>query len=122
MTTLAFAASNHSQSGHRALVGYAANRMDDPIPDAVIQFVEINAHERPIPSPDRARKGGLRPFAQNFFDKIGAAKARLVAIAKSSDHVTAPWDGATLSRGEDIAEIAIARAARTEGTHRGFKR
>jgi NAD(P)H-dependent FMN reductase len=91
MKTLAFAASNHSQSINRALVGYAADRLTAVHPDAVIEFVDINNYEMPIYSPDREREGGIHPLAQDFFGKIGAAHALLVSFAEYNGYVTAAW-------------------------------
>ncbi|MEL7013142.1 MAG: NAD(P)H-dependent oxidoreductase [Pseudomonadota bacterium] len=91
MKTLAFAASNHSQSINRALVGYAAGRLTALYPEAVIDFVDINDYEMPIYSLDREREGGVHPLAQEFFDKIGAADALLVSFAEYNGYVTAAW-------------------------------
>lgn len=91
MNTLAFAASNHSQSINRALVGYAAGRLKALHPDAVIEFVDINDYEMPIYSPDRERADGIHARAQDFFDKIGAADALLVSFAEYNGYVTAAW-------------------------------
>ncbi|MEL6515722.1 MAG: NAD(P)H-dependent oxidoreductase, partial [Pseudomonadota bacterium] len=48
MKTLAFAASNHSQSINRALLGYAAARLETLEPSVEIEFVDINNYEMPI--------------------------------------------------------------------------
>lgn len=91
MKTLAFAASNHSQSINRALVGYAADRLQIIHARAAIHFVDINDYEMPIYSPDREREGGIHPRAQEFFEMIGAADALLVSFAEYNGYVTAAW-------------------------------
>ncbi|MEM9343893.1 MAG: NAD(P)H-dependent oxidoreductase [Pseudomonadota bacterium] len=91
MKTLAFAASNHSQSINRALVGYAADRLRALHDGADVEFVDINDYEMPIYSLDRERAGGIPPLAQEFFGKIGAADAVLVSFAEYNGYVTAAW-------------------------------
>ncbi|MEM9640126.1 MAG: NAD(P)H-dependent oxidoreductase [Pseudomonadota bacterium] len=91
MKTLAFAASNHSQSINRALVGYAADRLQAIHPGAAIEFTDINDYEMPIYSLDREREDGIHPLAREFFDKIGAADALLVSFAEYNGYVTAAW-------------------------------
>ena len=91
MKTLAFAASNHSQSINRSLVGYAAERLQALHPTAAIEFADINQYEMPIYSPDRERADGIHPLAQTLFDKIGAADALLVSFAEYNGYVTAAW-------------------------------
>ncbi|MEO0916771.1 MAG: NAD(P)H-dependent oxidoreductase [Pseudomonadota bacterium] len=91
MKILAFAASNHSQSINRALVGYAADRLQHLRPEAQIEFVDINDFEMPIYSVDREKADGIHPLAQNFFEIIGAADAVLVSFAEYNGYVTAAW-------------------------------
>ncbi|MEM1386213.1 MAG: NAD(P)H-dependent oxidoreductase [Pseudomonadota bacterium] len=91
MKTLAFAASNHSQSINRALVGYAAGRLQSMYPQAEVEFIDINEYEMPIYSIDREQADGVHPLAQAFFEKIGAADAVLVSFAEHNGYVTAAW-------------------------------
>ena len=91
MKTLAFAASNHSQSINRALVGYAATRLQAIAPQVTVEFIDINDFEMPIYSIDRERNDGIHPLAQALFDKIGAADAVLVSFAEYNGYVTAAW-------------------------------
>ncbi|MEL7398447.1 MAG: NAD(P)H-dependent oxidoreductase [Pseudomonadota bacterium] len=91
MKTLAFAASNHSQSINGALVGYAAARLKMVSPGAEIEFIDINDYEMPIYSMDREKSDGVHPLAQNFFGKIGDADALIVSFAEYNGYVTAAW-------------------------------
>ncbi|MEM1073769.1 MAG: NAD(P)H-dependent oxidoreductase [Pseudomonadota bacterium] len=91
MKILAFAASNHSQSINRMLVGYAVERTKTIIPEAVAEFVDINDYEMPIYSIDRETTDGVHPLAQEFYDKIGAADALIVSFAEYNGFVTAAW-------------------------------
>ena len=91
MRTLAFAASNHSNSINRALVGYAAARLEVLYPDAEIEFADINDYEMPIYSIDREAADGVHPLAREFYDKIGAADALIVSFAEYNGFVTAAW-------------------------------
>lgn len=91
MKILAFAASNHSQSINRVLVGYAANRLQSMRTDIEIEFIDLNDFEMPIYSLDRERSDGVHPLAQSFFAKIGAADALLVSFAEYNGFVTAAW-------------------------------
>ena len=91
MKTLAFAASNHSQSINGALVGYAAARLKALSPVAEIEFIDINDYEMPIYSMDREKSDGVHPLAQAFFDKIGEADGLVVSFAEYNGYVTAAW-------------------------------
>ncbi|MEM6610169.1 MAG: NAD(P)H-dependent oxidoreductase [Pseudomonadota bacterium] len=91
MKLLAFAASNHSQSINRALVGYAAARFVDLRPDAEITFLDINDFEMPIYSVDREKADGVHPLAQSFYDHIGAADAIIASFAEYNGFVTSAW-------------------------------
>ena len=91
MKILAFAASNHSKSINRALVCYAAARLQSMQADADVEFVDINDFEMPIYSLDREQADGIHPLAQKFFAKIGAADAILVSFAEHNGYVTAAW-------------------------------
>ena len=91
MKTLAFAASNHSQSINGALAGYAAARLKMVSPGAEIEFIDINDYEMPIYSMDREKSDGVHPLAQNFFGKIGDADALIVSFAEYNGYVTAAW-------------------------------
>ncbi|MEM9232478.1 MAG: NAD(P)H-dependent oxidoreductase, partial [Pseudomonadota bacterium] len=64
MKTLAFAASNHSQSINAALVGYAAARLKTFSPRVQIEFIDINDYEMPVYSIDREKSDGVHPLAQ----------------------------------------------------------
>jgi NAD(P)H-dependent FMN reductase len=91
MKILAFAASNHSQSINRALIGYAAQRLQVLHPAAEVADVDINDYEMPIYSLDRERTDGIHPLAQAFFGKIGAADAVLVSFAEYNGSVSSAW-------------------------------
>lgn len=91
MKTLVFAASNHSQSINRALVKYAATRLQTLHNTANIEFVDINDFEMPIYSIDREKADGVHPLAQNLFDKFGAADALLVSFAEYNGYITSAW-------------------------------
>ena len=91
MKTLAFAASNHSQSINGALVGYAAARLKTFSPSVEIEFIDINNYEMPIYSMDLEKSDGVHPLAQSLFYKIGEADALIVSFAEYNGYVTAAW-------------------------------
>lgn len=92
MKILAFAATNSRISISRALVEYAADRLQsDILPGAEIQFLDLNDFAMPIYSIDRETEGGIPPEARAFFDAIGAADAVLVSFAEHNGSSTAAW-------------------------------
>ncbi|MEM1268381.1 MAG: NAD(P)H-dependent oxidoreductase, partial [Pseudomonadota bacterium] len=91
MKTLAFAASNHTNSINRALVEYAASRLQALHPAAEVEFADINDYEMPIYSIDREKAGGVHPLAQAFYDKIGAADALIVSFAEYNGTASSAW-------------------------------
>ncbi|MEM6386111.1 MAG: NAD(P)H-dependent oxidoreductase [Pseudomonadota bacterium] len=91
MRVLAFAASNSTKSINRALVGYAAGRLQALHPAADVEFLDINDFEMPIYSPDRQIADGMHPLAQRLFDEIGTADALIVSFAEYNGYVTAAW-------------------------------
>ena len=95
MKILAFAASTSRSSINRALVDHAAERiLSDIMPDADIEFLDLNDFEIPIYSIDREREFGIPAKAREFFGKIGAADALLVSFAEHNGFVTAAWKNA----------------------------
>ncbi len=92
MKILAFAASNSRNSINRALIEFAASRLQAQIlPGAEIEFVDLNDYEMPIYSKDRELETGIPSAAQSFLDKIGGADAVLVSFAEHNGSVTAAW-------------------------------
>ncbi|MEM9709867.1 MAG: NAD(P)H-dependent oxidoreductase [Pseudomonadota bacterium] len=91
MKVLAFAASNHSKSINRALVGYASGRLQKLSPGVQVEFLDINDYEMPIYSPDRQKADGIHPLAQELYARIGAADALIVSFAEYNGYVTAAW-------------------------------
>ncbi|MEO1540779.1 MAG: NAD(P)H-dependent oxidoreductase [Pseudomonadota bacterium] len=91
MNVLAFAASNHSTSINRMLIGYAAGRLSAISPSAEVEFLDLNDFEMPIYSLDRERVDGIHPLALSFHAKIGAADAVLVSFAEYNGFVTSAW-------------------------------
>ena len=92
MKILAFAASNSRTSINRALIDFAALRLKaDILPEAEVEFLDLNAFEMPIYSIDRERDSGIPAPAQAFYAKIGSADAILVSFAEHNGFVTAAW-------------------------------
>lgn len=91
MKILAFAASNHSQSINRDLVGYAVQRLHADMPDLESEILDLNDYEMPIYSIDREKDTGIPEQARSFFDKIGAADAVIVSFAEYNGQVTSAW-------------------------------
>ena len=92
MRILAFAASTSRNSINRALVDHAAGRiLSDVLPNATVEFIDLNDYEMPIYSIDRERELGIPAEAREFFGKIGAADALLVSFAEHNGFVTAAW-------------------------------
>lgn len=91
MKILAFAATNHSASINRMLVGYAVDRLVTLHRDAQIEFVDLNDYEMPIYSSDREHTDGVHPRAQAFYEKIGESDAIIVSFAEHNGFVTAAW-------------------------------
>ena len=83
MKTLAFAASNSSQSINRKLVDYAARLIQtDILPNAAVDFLDINDFEMPLYSFDRENADGIPHQAHAFRDAIGAADALVISFAE----------------------------------------
>jgi len=92
MKILAFAATNSRNSINRALVEYAAARLQsDHLSGAEIETADLNDYEMPIYSIDREQQVGIPDAARSFFDKIGAVDAVLVSFAEHNGSVTAAW-------------------------------
>lgn len=92
MNILAFAASNSRHSINRALIDFAALRLTaDILPEADVEFLDLNAFEMPIYSIDREQDSGIPARAHAFYAKIGAADAILVSFAEHNGFVTAAW-------------------------------
>lgn len=91
MKILAFAASNHSASINRDLVGYVASRLKQLRPEADVTFLDLNDYEMPIYSLDREAANGVPQLAQDFLDHITAADAVLVSFAEYNGQVTSAW-------------------------------
>lgn len=92
MKILAFAASNSRQSINRALVEHAARRLKSGIlPEADIEFLDLNDFEMPIYSIDRENEGGVPQEAHEFLGKIGASDAVLVSFPEHNGFVSAAW-------------------------------
>ncbi|MEL6643800.1 MAG: NAD(P)H-dependent oxidoreductase [Pseudomonadota bacterium] len=92
MKILAFAASNSRRSINRALIDFAALRLEaDILPEAEVELLDLNAFEMPIYSIDRERDSGVPQPAQDFYAKIGSADAILVSFAEHNGFVTAAW-------------------------------
>ena len=92
MKILAFAASNSRNSINRALVNHAAECiLPDILPDATVEFLDLNDYEMPIYSTDREREFGIPAEAREFFGRIGASDALLVSFAEHNGFVTAAW-------------------------------
>ena len=87
MKILAFAASTSSQSINRRLVEYAAGLIEG----ADIEYVDLNDYEMPIYSSDREGAGGIPEFAQQFYEKIGAADGLLISFAEHNGNYTAAY-------------------------------
>ncbi len=92
MKILAFAASNSSASINRKLLEYSARLIEEGlIPDAEVEFLDINDYEMPIYSQDRQDAGGIPPAAKDFFTRIGQADALLVSFAEHNGSYTAAY-------------------------------
>ncbi len=92
MKILAFAAGNSRNSINRALVEHAAGHLkSDILPEAEIEFLDLNDFEMPIYSIDRENEGGIPNEARKFLGKIGAADALLVCFPEHNGFVTAAW-------------------------------
>ncbi|MEM7523355.1 MAG: NAD(P)H-dependent oxidoreductase [Pseudomonadota bacterium] len=92
MKILAFAASNSRTSINRALVEFAAARLQaEHAPGAEVDFIDIHDFEMPIYSPEREADGGVPSQARAFLDRLDAADAVIVSFAEHNGFVTAAW-------------------------------
>ncbi|MEM8630944.1 MAG: NAD(P)H-dependent oxidoreductase [Pseudomonadota bacterium] len=92
MKVLAFAATNSRVSINRALVEHAAMRLKaEVLPEAEIEFLDLNDYEMPIYSIDREGETGIPAKAQEFYDQIGGADAILISFAEHNGSVTVAW-------------------------------
>ncbi len=91
MKVLSFAATNHTKSINRQLIGYATKRIQDLNSSAEINILDINDFEMPIYSQEREQASGVPSQAKSFFDAIGEADAVVVSFAEHNGFVTAAW-------------------------------
>lgn len=87
MKVLAFAASSSSNSINQQLVTYAASLLSN----AEVEILDINDYEMPLFSEDREKELGQPDAAKEFFNKIGAADALLIAFAEHNGSYTAAY-------------------------------
>jgi NAD(P)H-dependent FMN reductase len=92
MKILSFAATNSRSSINKALVTHAARRLTSEIvPQAEVNFIDLNDYDMPIYSIDRETESGIPAAAQDLFAKIGAADALLISFAEHNGSVTSAW-------------------------------
>lgn len=92
MKILAFAASNSRHSINRALVEFAAKRLQaEHLPEAELSFLDINDYEMPIYSPEREEADGVPALAQQFRDQMAAADGLLISYAEHNGHYPAAY-------------------------------
>lgn len=91
MKILAFSTSTSRESINEKLVRIAADRLQQHLPSAQIEFLDLLDYEMPIYSVDRQNAGGIPAPAQTLFDKIGAADALLIGYAEHNGNYTAAW-------------------------------
>ncbi len=83
MNILAFAATNSRASINKQLVSHAASLLETGlIEDAVVEIIDLNDFEMPIYSIDQEQADGIPLLAQQFYQKITAADALLIAFAE----------------------------------------
>lgn len=88
---LAFGASNSKTSINRALAAHAGRRLQQKLPGATLEVLDLNAYEMPIYSVDRERAGGVPAPARRLFDQLGAADAALASYAEHNGSYTSAW-------------------------------
>ncbi|RXJ72752.1 NADPH-dependent FMN reductase [Veronia nyctiphanis] len=84
MKVLTFAATNSMNSINKALVKYAASKLDG----AEIDYVDINDFDLPIYSIDLEEKFGVPEAAHAFLKRISRADAILVSFAEHNGNYT----------------------------------
>ncbi|MBV1859964.1 MAG: NAD(P)H-dependent oxidoreductase [Nannocystaceae bacterium] len=91
MKILAFAASSSSTSLNAALVTHAGDRLQEILPAAEIQLLDLREYDMPVYSTDRETSDGIPEPAQRFFEKIGEADALLISYAEHNGSYTAAF-------------------------------
>ncbi|TRX58174.1 NADPH-dependent FMN reductase [Thalassomonas sp. M1454] len=87
MNVLAFAASNSKNSINKKLATFTANL----VADAQVEVLDINDYEMPIFSEDREKELGQPQQAKDFYQKLGAADAIVIAFAEHNGSYTAAY-------------------------------
>ncbi len=89
MNVLAFAATTSRQSINQQLIEYAARILDET--DIEVDVIDLNDFEMPIYSIDRQVADGIPQPAREFFARVGAADALLIAYAEHNGFYTAAY-------------------------------
>lgn len=87
MNLVAFAASTSKQSINKQLVTYAANLMDDAIPDVL----DLNDYELPLFSVDKEAEIGQPKAAKAFLSKLSEADAIMISFAEHNGSYSAAY-------------------------------
>jgi NAD(P)H-dependent FMN reductase len=92
MKILAIPATNSDSGINRQLLGHAARLLEGGlVPNAEIEFVDINDYEMPIYSPRREQDSGVPEAARRLYEQIGSADAVIVSFAEHNGTYTAAW-------------------------------
>ena len=92
MKVLVIPASNSRNGLNRQIIGYASRLIEEGlVPDAEVEFLDLNDYEMPIYSVERQEESGIPELAQRFFDQIGAADAVVVSFAEHNGSYSVAW-------------------------------
>jgi NAD(P)H-dependent FMN reductase len=92
MKILAIPATNTRNGINRQLLGYAAQLLEGGlVPNADVEFIDLNDLEMPIYSMEREQELGVPAEAHRLFERIGSAEAVILSFAEHNGSYTAAW-------------------------------
>lgn len=90
MKILAFAATNHKSSINKKLINYTLAAIQENIPNAEIELIDLIDYELPFYRQDREAEG-IPAQARQLYDKIGQQDAIIVSFAEHNGSYTAVY-------------------------------
>lgn len=85
MKILAFAATNHTKSINKKLLGYAVTLFHQ---NHEIDIIDLNDYDMPLFSPERLKKSGLPTSAQKFCKMVESADLIIISFAEYNGSYT----------------------------------
>ncbi len=92
MKILAIPASPSVNGINRQLLGHAARLLEGGlVPNAEVEFIDLNDYELPIYTPQREQEGAVPALAHELYDKVGSTDTVLISFAEYNGSYTSAW-------------------------------